>query len=688
MRLLVMLISLAALLACHAVASVAYPPPTTGGGAQEVPMPYGRVAVLAVGWNKYDGCKPLFFDDLAAAVNDAKSVAEVFRSHYGYDVDLLADPTKDQFLAKLDQVTASLGPNDVFILYLAGHGDTLNVTVNNVPDLVGYIIPGSAQLAKIHDQARDAKFAELEAAAKEPGNIDDAQAPKNDDTKGEPKDQPKHDPNDLKNDQKDGDDAARKKADKAKAREDREREALAHAMSVARSRSTYDAECIPVMTLRDRVVKLPCKHVVLLLDTCYSGMALGDRGGASAARLNKYVDLDYYRLLGKSSKFVITAGTGGQKVYEADGHGVFSRELLGLLSDRTTPINIVTLFDQVRMRVVKALPPAWSMTPSMRQFPGDGEFVFIPKPQDQWRQLVAQAVAEDNEKAIVKRRDYVVSRGMQDEKVKTTADLLIAANETTKQHTPEQAAALRDSRRWRDWFDRTKAKADAGDPEAMAGMYYAYKSGLGVERNEQEAYRWALEARNTGAPVGKALLSDAFKAGVGVNADQMLADEQAKEAKAGGTAAASGIVLAASASQGSPEGFVAGLIGAVASVAELSDSPKKAALRLVDARRQLEAAAAMPDGPGRKERLNDAALKVSGSADSAKKYAETMQDNTLFKQLTPKFANSLNAAADKLRKDVASSRDVSESIDAIREQCDLIFAVYVQSYPPEKEQKK
>jgi len=682
-----MVIGLVFLLAGPAVASRAYPPPSAGPAGQDVPMPYGRVAVLAVGWNKYDGCKPLFFDDLAAAVNDAKSVAEVFRSHYGYDVELLADPTKEQFLAKLDQVTASLGASDVFILYLAGHGDTLEITVNNVPDRVGYIIPGSAQLTKVHDQARDAKLAELEAAVKDQAKHGDAQAPKLDESKKQV--------TEGKNDQQGGDGnagkgdyAAKKAAEKAKAREDREREALAYGMSVARATSTYEAECIPVMALRDRVVKLPCKHVVLLLDTCYSGMALGDRGGPAATRINKYVDLDYYRLLGKPSKFVITAGTGRQKVYEADGHGIFSRELLGLLSDRTTPINIVTLFDQVRLRVVKALPPAWSMTPSMRQFPGDGEFVFIPKPQDQWRQLVAQAVYEDNEKALVKRRDYVVSRSMQDARVQTTSDLLIAANETTRQHTPEQAAALRDSRRWREWFDRTKAKADAGDPDAMAGMYYAYKAGLGVEKNEQEAYKWALEARNTGAPVGKALLSDAFKAGVGVNADQMLAEEQAREAKAGGVAAGSAVVLAASASQGSPEGFLAGLIGAVASVAELSDSPKKAALRLVDARRQLEAAAAMPDGPGRKDRVIDAALKVSGSADSAKKYAETMQENTLFKQLTPRFAASLNASADKLRKDVASGRDVTESIDAIREQCDLIFAVYVQSYPPEKEQKK
>src|SRR5207244_2855886 len=67
-------------------------------------------------------------------------------------------------------------------------------------------------------------------------------------------------------------------------------------------------------------------------------------------------------------------------------------------------------------------------------------------------------------------------------------------------------------------------------PVAMTAVSDFYARGIGVERNEQLAYWWAQEAKNTGDASGFAALQRCYAAGVGVPRDQNRAAALKREA--------------------------------------------------------------------------------------------------------------------------------------------------------------
>jgi hypothetical protein len=61
---------------------------------------------------------------LKTPVNDANDVADVLRSHYGFDVKLLTDVTRDQIMAAMNEYARTLTDSDRLLIYYAGHGGT------------------------------------------------------------------------------------------------------------------------------------------------------------------------------------------------------------------------------------------------------------------------------------------------------------------------------------------------------------------------------------------------------------------------------------------------------------------------------------------------------------------------------------------------------------------------------------
>lgn len=95
-------------------------PGSAPSGTRRMPsgVALGRYHALVIGANNYTG-----YTQLASAVNDAQKVAGVLKSRYGFQTQLLLNPTRLDILAALDQMREELKPEDNLMVYFAGHGE-------------------------------------------------------------------------------------------------------------------------------------------------------------------------------------------------------------------------------------------------------------------------------------------------------------------------------------------------------------------------------------------------------------------------------------------------------------------------------------------------------------------------------------------------------------------------------------
>lgn len=78
---------------------------------------FGNYHALVIGNNAYRSVTPL-----KTAVNDAKTVAALLQSEYGFRVTVLLDATRDQMIDAFDDMRRRLEENDNLLIYYAGHG--------------------------------------------------------------------------------------------------------------------------------------------------------------------------------------------------------------------------------------------------------------------------------------------------------------------------------------------------------------------------------------------------------------------------------------------------------------------------------------------------------------------------------------------------------------------------------------
>lgn len=86
--------------------------PAKSGGLQ-----FGRYYALVIGNNDYP-----HLDQLKTAVRDAKAVAQVLRTTYGFSVTQLFNASRDQIIGALDELRKILKKEDNLLIYYAGHG--------------------------------------------------------------------------------------------------------------------------------------------------------------------------------------------------------------------------------------------------------------------------------------------------------------------------------------------------------------------------------------------------------------------------------------------------------------------------------------------------------------------------------------------------------------------------------------
>ena len=105
---------------------------------------FERSWALTIGINNYTDGIPT----LQNAVNDAKSLAELLRQKYGYEVwECLDDAATLENLHNLLSITLpkKITANDRLLFYFAGHG----IALNGDEELEGFLIPQDAKLRDV-----------------------------------------------------------------------------------------------------------------------------------------------------------------------------------------------------------------------------------------------------------------------------------------------------------------------------------------------------------------------------------------------------------------------------------------------------------------------------------------------------------------------------------------------------------
>jgi hypothetical protein len=272
------------------------------------------------------------------------------------------------------------------------------------------------------------------------------------------------------------------------------------------------------LDMREEIPKLisqmKARHVLMAIDACFSGF-VGKRSGESA------VSPDLMILLNGKSRLVITAGTDKQTALENPTHyqnGHFTHVLLQQLS-ADSPVGVREMFVSLRRGVIKLTDGR--MQPQLREIVvEDGEFVLLP---------LKPGTNIASTKMIEAGRRIVAENGA-DTKL---ADLFEVIDTEPYRYS---AYALEKEAVWKAKVARFEENAALGNALAMAALYYCYRDGLGVEPNHEQAYKWAVEAHDTGHPSGMHVLSRAYSRGDGVKANPIVADRLLQEALRNGFA--------------------------------------------------------------------------------------------------------------------------------------------------------
>lgn len=101
----------------------AAPAPSVAQGSGGIPsgVKLGRYRAIVIGNNTYQSSGD--YPALQSAVNDATAVAQMLRSRYGYETNLLLNATRFDILSALNEMRETLTKDDNLLVYYAGHGE-------------------------------------------------------------------------------------------------------------------------------------------------------------------------------------------------------------------------------------------------------------------------------------------------------------------------------------------------------------------------------------------------------------------------------------------------------------------------------------------------------------------------------------------------------------------------------------
>jgi len=99
----------------------------------EMGIRFGRYYLLAIGIDDYKSLPPL-----KTAISDARAVARLLSSAYGFETELLLNATRSDLIKAFSKYREKVGPRDNLVIYYAGHG------WNDEEAGIGYWLPVDA----------------------------------------------------------------------------------------------------------------------------------------------------------------------------------------------------------------------------------------------------------------------------------------------------------------------------------------------------------------------------------------------------------------------------------------------------------------------------------------------------------------------------------------------------------------
>lgn len=135
------------------------------------------------------------------------------------------------------------------------------------------------------------------------------------------------------------------------------------------------SQAISMEDVRELSERLPAKHVLYVIDACYSGLGL-TRAGSISPTVAGYLR----KVTGIRAVQMITAGSKGEQVVEKNGHGLFTAYVLRALDGEADMDNdgVVTASELgafLRPQVSQATDNR--QTPQYGRLDGEGEVVFL-----------------------------------------------------------------------------------------------------------------------------------------------------------------------------------------------------------------------------------------------------------------------------------------------------------------------
>jgi len=272
------------------------------------------------------------------------------------------------------------------------------------------------------------------------------------------------------------------------------------------------ARCISmdlVQTLSDLI---SAKHILYLMDCCYSGLAATRAVGLAPTHHSYLVEV-----ISRPVRQIITAGRSDQRVIEEGGQGVFTRVLVrGLRGDADLEgrgfITAADLGNYLKTRVYEE--SRGQQQPLFRYLKGEGEFIFV-LPQrrrmpvaDPWAagslapppQPVSAPPLEDLEE---------LQKGLERD-----VEKCVEALKLRNSSLPYLREAYR--RRLPVW----RHAADLGWPEGQWLLGRCFEEGLGVRKDEVKAAKLHRKAAEQGFAPAQVSLAICYEEGGGLAQDQ------------------------------------------------------------------------------------------------------------------------------------------------------------------------
>ena len=139
--------------------------------------------------------------------------------------------------------------------------------------------------------------------------------------------------------------------------------------------SNYSETAISMQQIRSLSSRIPAKHILYVMDSCYSGLGLNRSFGVSP-KISDYLR----KVASMRAVQIVTAGGKGEQVQEREGHGLFTTFFLKALSGEAdfNKDNVVTATElgaYLRPAVSNASNQA--QTPLYGRLEGEGEFLFM-----------------------------------------------------------------------------------------------------------------------------------------------------------------------------------------------------------------------------------------------------------------------------------------------------------------------